>query len=175
MCSSDLILLIFSLLYLAILIPSNLNGTADLEAFSRYGGDEFVIYPILMDVMKPGETFGATLYHLFIYEDYHYGYPFYAVSTLLLTLVRLMTGAAFPDRVDLNLPILRMGVSVVPLVLAAWAIVYLFTRFRRPLVSALTLVFLLFAPGSLQNNQGCKRSEERRVGKECRSRWSPYH
>lgn len=148
------ILLILSLLYLAILIPSNLNGTADLEAFSRYGGDEFVIYPVLMDVMKPGETFGATLYHLFIYEDYHYGYPFYAVSTLLLTPVRLLTGAAFPDRVDLNLPILRMGVSVVPLVLAAWAIVYLFTRFRCPLVSALTLVFLLFAPGSLQNNQG---------------------
>src|SRR5256885_8196835 len=24
-------------------------------------------------------------------------------------------------------------------------------------------------------NQGVKRSEERRVGKECRSRWSPYH
>ena len=22
---------------------------------------------------------------------------------------------------------------------------------------------------------GCVRSEERRVGKECRSRWSPYH
>ena len=24
-------------------------------------------------------------------------------------------------------------------------------------------------------NKGVKRSEERRVGKECRSRWSPYH
>src|SRR2546430_5438885 len=24
-------------------------------------------------------------------------------------------------------------------------------------------------------NQGNRRSEERRVGKECRSRWSPYH
>ena len=24
-------------------------------------------------------------------------------------------------------------------------------------------------------NGGLKRSEERRVGKECRSRWSPYH
>ena len=23
--------------------------------------------------------------------------------------------------------------------------------------------------------KGCFRSEERRVGKECRSRWSPYH
>ena len=24
-------------------------------------------------------------------------------------------------------------------------------------------------------NVGAERSEERRVGKECRSRWSPYH
>src|SRR2546426_7714733 len=29
----------------------------------------------------------------------------------------------------------------------------------------------LFLRGSFQN----QRSEERRVGKECRSRWSPYH
>ena len=26
-----------------------------------------------------------------------------------------------------------------------------------------------------RNAQELKRSEERRVGKECRSRWSPYH
>ena len=26
-----------------------------------------------------------------------------------------------------------------------------------------------------RNVQGLTRSEERRVGKECRSRWSPYH
>ena len=25
------------------------------------------------------------------------------------------------------------------------------------------------------SSAGCGRSEERRVGKECRSRWSPYH
>src|SRR5256885_7876081 len=30
----------------------------------------------------------------------------------------------------------------------------------------------LFASATSRN---CKRSEERRVGKECRSRWSPYH
>ena len=29
--------------------------------------------------------------------------------------------------------------------------------------------------GSLVNSYQSKRSEERRVGKECRSRWSPYH
>src|SRR5256884_1568592 len=29
--------------------------------------------------------------------------------------------------------------------------------------------------GSKAAGKGTKRSEERRVGKECRSRWSPYH
>ena len=44
-------------------------------------------------------------------------------------------------------------------------------------------VYLLFDPGQLvqllafarQARPGQLRSEERRVGKECRSRWSPYH
>ena len=53
------VLLVISALYLVILLPSNLNGTRDMDAFARYGGDEYVIYPILMDVMKPGDTFGA--------------------------------------------------------------------------------------------------------------------
>ena len=30
-------------------------------------------------------------------------------------------------------------------------------------------------PGSSVSFGGSMRSEERRVGKECRSRWSPYH
>ena len=30
-------------------------------------------------------------------------------------------------------------------------------------------------PASLKPKADAKRSEERRVGKECRSRWSPYH
>ena len=30
-----------------------------------------------------------------------------------------------------------------------------------------------YGNGSIASHQ--KRSEERRVGKECRSRWSPYH
>ena len=33
---------------------------------------------------------------------------------------------------------------------------------------------IVFAQGSLIPTLLC-RSEERRVGKECRSRWSPYH
>lgn len=151
------ILAVLSLLYLVILIPSNVNGTRDMDAFARYGGDEYVIYPILMDVMEPGETFSATLYHLFIYEDYHYGYPFYAASTLLLKPVQWvcnLRGIDFREQVQVNLPLLRFGVSVVPLILSAWVLTFLFTRFKRPLVSALTFLFVILAPGSLQNNQG---------------------
>src|SRR5574337_376941 len=39
-------------------------------------------------------------------------------------------------------------------------------EFRMPLV---------LAPGRPIFHSSCERSEERRVGKECRSRWSPYH
>src|SRR3712207_9150711 len=39
-------------------------------------------------------------------------------------------------------------------------------------VIAATLYSLL---GAFQFSKGFRRSEERRVGKECRSRWSPYH
>ena len=32
-----------------------------------------------------------------------------------------------------------------------------------------------FGRGAIKEIPGVARSEERRVGKECRSRWSPYH
>ena len=40
--------------------------------------------------------------------------------------------------------------------------------------SAITLQFFFTAMAGCLLGSGC-RSEERRVGKECRSRWSPYH
>ena len=39
----------------------------------------------------------------------------------------------------------------------------------------LTLVFLRFIGEKYEDGVEKLRSEERRVGKECRSRWSPYH
>ena len=36
-------------------------------------------------------------------------------------------------------------------------------------------VIILLASLYVTNSQTNIRSEERRVGKECRSRWSPYH
>ena len=41
--------------------------------------------------------------------------------------------------------------------------------------SWLKTLLMKFASGTLAVGSGTTRSEERRVGKECRSRWSPYH
>ena len=41
--------------------------------------------------------------------------------------------------------------------------------YRMVLYSVVLILMMIFRPG------GLLRSEERRVGKECRSRWSPYH
>src|SRR5256885_17249989 len=63
-------------------------------------------------------------------------------------------------------------------------------RLLLPIVCCLALLATSFAPASAQDVEGLdgvraayrdmldlfyRRSEERRVGKECRSRWSPYH
>src|SRR2546430_15951109 len=42
-------------------------------------------------------------------------------------------------------------------------------------LSPLAFIVQGVEPGDRVDPQGTARSEERRVGKECRSRWSPYH
>ena len=49
----------------------------------------------------------------------------------------------------------------------------LFAEFDKHGVSCICLTTKL--PRKLKKEYNLKRSEERRVGKECRSRWSPYH
>ena len=46
-------------------------------------------------------------------------------------------------------------------------------RIRAMRATGMTLVFVTHFPELAE--RACDRSEERRVGKECRSRWSPYH
>src|SRR5256885_11769000 len=51
------------------------------------------------------------------------------------------------------------------------------TTLREPaaLKSARTLIVAIKTPATAAALAALRRSEERRVGKECRSRWSPYH
>src|SRR2546421_11898506 len=49
------------------------------------------------------------------------------------------------------------------------------TVFARSTTSLKTWFYVIYLMGSTSSSLSAKRSEERRVGKECRSRWSPYH
>ena len=44
-----------------------------------------------------------------------------------------------------------------------------------PLVTTMDVKNVNVAVVDLDKSETSRRSEERRVGKECRSRWSPYH
>ena len=149
-----IVLCVIGLAYIIILLPSNRNGSKDWDDFRHYGGDEYVIYPILQNVANTGHSYSEWLYHHYIHEDYHYGYPFYALSWLVLQPVHLIIGPDYMQRIDLTLPTLRTMVSVVPMMFGCMILVFMTTRFIKPLVSAAAFVFLLTAPGSLQNNQG---------------------
>src|SRR3712207_7753078 len=51
--------------------------------------------------------------------------------------------------------------------------IYIFTSFKK--ITFLPFHILLFYYYEFTTSVYGSRSEERRVGKECRSRWSPYH
>ncbi len=145
-------LVIFGVIYFALFIPPNLQGADTPHEFSLYGGDEKIIYPILTQMFTPGETFSQTLYHLFIYEDYHYGYPFYLLSALTLLPSRLIFGADFAQQTQINMLLLRQLISVLPMILSAFVLTYLMTRFRKLWISLGLFVLLLFMPGVVGYN-----------------------
>jgi len=161
------ILLTIALLYFIAFIPTNLQGANNSHEFSLHGGDEYVIYPVVVTMLTPQDTFSGTLYNLFIYEDYHYGYSFYLYSAFILLIPRLVFGTGFADHTDfvsiygkgfadhtqLNLLLLRQFVSILPMILAIWLLVYLVTKNKSIWRSGGMFLMLLLLPGVVKYNQ----------------------
>src|SRR3712207_9073901 len=72
------------------------------------------------------------------------------------------TGAEVADHAETYLAIAFLGTTPLLVMLAATGVLRGLQDTRTPLRVAVV-------------GNGSTRSEERRVGKECRSRWSPYH
>ncbi len=140
------VLALVGLLYLAAFVLPNSQGARSLDELRRTSGDENITYPHTTRIISPASTPAEAIYRFFIYEDYHYGYPFYLLSALTLLPVRIVYGASFADHIQLNILILRQMISVLPMVLSALLLVYLQTRLRS-LLSALGLfILILFVP-----------------------------
>jgi 4-amino-4-deoxy-L-arabinose transferase-like glycosyltransferase len=93
------------------------------------------------------------MYRLFIYEDYHYGYPFYALSALVLLVPRLVFGGSFAGHTRINLLLLRQMASVLPMILSIFVLVYIVTRFKSWARAVSMFVVLLLIPGVVKYNE----------------------
>lgn len=129
--------------YFLAFIPANLGGVH---------ADEHVIYPDVVRMLLPGETFKETLQRLLINENWWYGYPYLPLSAAALVIPRLIYGQAFAAQQALNLLLLRQFISVLPMILALGLLVYLVTRFGSLWQSAGLFIFLLLAPGVVMYN-----------------------
>ncbi|MBM3151234.1 MAG: phospholipid carrier-dependent glycosyltransferase [Chloroflexi bacterium] len=146
------ILLVIALVYFSLFIPFNLQGANNPDTFLIYGGDEYVIYPIVVNMLTPGETVSSTLYRVIVYEEYHYGYPFFLSSALVLLIPRIINGADFAQQTEVSLLLLRQFVSVLPMILSILILVYIVTGFKSVARSVSLFVFLLFIPGVVKYN-----------------------
>jgi hypothetical protein len=139
-----IILVIMGLVYFIIFFPINYGG--------RVHPDEDIIYPDVVNMLIPGETFMETLRDSFIIDSWWYGYPYFPICALTLVIPRLIYGIAFAEKLLLNLMLLRQFVSVLPMIVAIIWLIYLINAFKSVWESiGMFLVFALI-PGVVNYN-----------------------
>jgi hypothetical protein len=126
------------LVYFLAFIPANTTG---LHV------DENIILPDVVKMLVPGATFKETLQRLIVNENWWYGQPYLQVSAAALIIPRLIFGTEFAAQKQINLLFLRQFVSVLPMILSIFMLVYIVTRFKSVVVSVSMYVFLLLVPG----------------------------
>ena len=147
-----LALLLIGLLYFALFIPPNSLGAQSEGMLAKTSIDEPVTYPYVVRMLTPAHSPKELFERWVIYGDYHYGYPFYFLSALVVLPVRLSTGALFVNHTSLNLLLLRQLISVLPMLAACILMVYLVTAFRSAWQSILLLAVLLTTRGIVRSN-----------------------
>ncbi len=140
------------LVYFCLFLYPNSYGARSDAILLNASSDEYVTYPNVLRILTPGKTFNETRANLFLYEDYHYGYPFYAASALVLLPARLIFGNEFTQHMQLNMLLLRQFISLLPMILAAGILVYLQTRFMSLWKSVALFLLLLTVRGVVRNH-----------------------
>jgi 4-amino-4-deoxy-L-arabinose transferase-like glycosyltransferase len=146
------VIALVGILYFIFFIFPNASTMGSDNPIVYLHTDEFVTYPIVERMLDFSPDVSTTWGRLIIYGDYHYGYPFYFLSMLTLLPLRLIQGAGFYDHTEVNILILRQVISVLPMILTAGVLTYVFTRFRKLWASLFTFLFLLTIPAVVRNN-----------------------
>jgi len=128
-----LIMVVMGLAYFLAFVPDNFGYNPRTGRWTDMNTDEEMTYIPLSQMYAPADTLSERLYYLVVYEDYHYGYPFYAVSALALLPNWLAYGDTLMEHWLVNVFVLRMVLNIPPVLIAAGLMSWVFTRFRRPL------------------------------------------
>ena len=144
-----LLLLLLGAGYFLLFWQPNSTGARDFNMTFIFEQDEPAQYPHVIRRLELRDTIPQTLYRVFAYQHYYFGFPYYGYSALVLLPVKLLVGL---ENVSLNMLLLRQFVSVLPMILGVMALVYLQTRFKSYLKSALLFLFLLSVPAVVFNN-----------------------
>jgi hypothetical protein len=136
-----IIIFLATLYFIAFIFP-NATGAQDEQMLFILSTDEHITYPWVMHMVTPAETTTETLRQWIAYQDYHYGYPFYLLSALIVLPFRYITGAFGLSQTQFHLLLLRQFINILPMIAAIILLVYLQTRFKGRLRSIGLFVFL---------------------------------
>lgn len=147
-----LILALLGMIYFAAFFPPNAftEGSDNPSVF--LDRDEFVTYPVVERMLTLEGDIHQIWGKLIIYGDYHYGYPFYFLSMLVLLPFRLLWGADFFNHTAFNILILRQFINVLPIVLTAGVLAHIQTGFKSLWKSILVFVMVLTIPAVVRSN-----------------------
>ncbi len=144
-----LLLLLLGVGYFLLFWQPNSTGARDFNMTFIFEQDEPAQYPHVVRRLEIRNTIPQTLYKIFAYQHYYFGFPYYGYSALVLLPVKLLIGL---ETVSLNMLLLRQFVSVLPMIAGVTILVYLQTRFKSYLQSAFLFLFLLSVPAVVFNN-----------------------
>lgn len=147
-----LIITAIGLVYFIILFFPNNTGAKDEHMLGSLSHDEIITYPYVLHMLAPSQNIHEFWGNLIIYGDYHYGFPFYLFSMLVVLPVKLIYGTQFQSHTQLNLLLLRQFVSVLPMIFAAGFLTFLMTRFKHWFRSIGLFIFLLSIPAVVRQN-----------------------
>ncbi len=145
-----LALAFLGLVNFVVFIPANLQ-TDDEGRLVMYK-DEAVIYPDVARFWVPQADFQQTIYNTMKDWPWWYGYPYLPISASVLLLPRMVYGPDYPDQVVVNVFLMRQFISVLPMVVSLWFLVYLAAGYKNLLHSAALYLFLACVPAVARYN-----------------------
>ena len=143
-----LVLLLITGVVFGLFIWPNAVASQDLEMVQAFEPDEAVVVPYIFQMIAPTGSLNQSLRSFIIFEYYYYGFPYFAVSAILLVPFQWLGQIG---NIPLIMLVLRQIVSVLPMLIGLLVLVYLqdgFRSYRSPLL----YLFLLSVPAVVQNN-----------------------